>query len=190
MDRWSQRIENGQALALAREIKSIAETSPTSSPDEVDHLNRLFRIAELVEWTLENVDAWLVSDTTLANLTTHLQQGRDYLTNWKGGSGVEYLTVHAPTVLDNGLAILGSIPVGTTAAEAMRSRTSCSVSQRTSSPRLSSWTALRRRWVISDSLRSATRVSSATTQGYRLPSGLRGTSPSLRSASTNSGFES
>lgn len=69
---------------------------------------------------------------------------------------------------------------------AMRSRTSCSVSQWTSSPRRSSWAASRRRRVISDSLRSATRFSSATAQGYRLP-GLRGSWPSLRSASTKLG---
>ena len=60
-----------------------------------DYLDRQYRIVELVEWTLTNIDPLLIPAQSLAALTTNLQQGRDFLHSWRAGTGPEYLHTHA-----------------------------------------------------------------------------------------------
>lgn len=124
MDRWAKRTIESDAMAAAAELRSIAETATASSPEDQDFLDRTVRVADLVEWTLTNVDPQLVSETTLAQLAAPLRQAISYMASWQGGAGAEFLTVHTIGQVDAVLVALGSIPVAETVGEATAEITS------------------------------------------------------------------
>jgi hypothetical protein len=119
MDVWQERVETSPALAAAREAKAVIEQGGANSPAEQDHLDRQYRVSDLVEWSLTNADPLLIPAEPLANLATHIRQGIEHLNAWRAGSGPEYLTTHAANQFDLVLVDLGAIPVAQAAAEAV-----------------------------------------------------------------------
>lgn len=124
MDRWEKRVLESDAMVAATELRSMAETAAASSPEEQDFLDRAVRVAELVEWTLANVDPKLVAEPMLTQLATPLRQAIAYLSSWQSGEGVEYLTTHTTGQIDAVLVALGAIPIAEGVGEATAEITS------------------------------------------------------------------
>ncbi len=118
MDRWEQRTRESDAVAAVAELRVWLDSASASSPEDQDSLDRVLRVAELVEWTLSNVDPKLVPEPTLVQLAGALRQAITHLGSWQGGSGGEYLTTHTMDRLDAVLVALGSIPIAETVGEA------------------------------------------------------------------------
>ncbi len=119
MEIWEQRVESSGVRDKARSVRELVDLGGTSSDEEQAHLDRVGRVADLVDWVCTNVDPSLIAAPALAQLAASLDQVIQLLPRWRSGEGPELLTVHLLAAGDTVLASLASIPVPPTAPEAI-----------------------------------------------------------------------
>lgn len=123
MQPWSQKVEQSQALADAKNVRTtIANLSGRDySVEERDFLDRLDLVAGQVIDRLERVDPRLITDGMLNSLAQNSQNMRSYLDTWVSNQAPDYLRVHAQSAADGVLGTLSQLPVPVDTSEQLSS---------------------------------------------------------------------